>query len=468
MLARRGMTGTSSRIGLVDCPGLPKHSTDTTLPSLEGRSASDDSQAAAGWAVTVLHSPARALVSRRFDLGSTLRFGRSAEADVDVPLDDPKVSRHHATITRVGVIVEIRDHGSRNGTFVNGARVDACMLRPGDIVRIGDTLLELGDSPARAATGDPTLAGTAPAFVAAVELADRVASSDVSVLILGETGTGKDMLAHHIHERSGRQGSFVAVNCAALPDDLVESTLFGHKKGAFTGATGDTPGLFLEARGGTLFLDEIGALDVAHQAKLLRALDSREIIPVGGTRRVHTDARVIAATNLELLASIADGGFRADLYARLAGAVVRMPPLRARRGDILGLAERFLAEPPSPVGRRLSAQAAERLLIHPWPRNIRELGSAMRRLVLLLGDRAEIRRADVDAVLESPVAVTHDRPSLRTGGGGRPGIPTREELAAQTALLRGNVSRLAEHYGKDAKQIYRWLKRYRLDPGSFR
>src|SRR6267142_2785574 len=233
-------------------------------------------------------------------------------ADVDVALDDPKLSRQHATITRAGVIVEILDQGSRNGTFVNGARVEAGMLRPGDIVRIGVKLLEVGDAPARAPAGHPTLVGTAPAFVAALELADRIASSDLPVIILGETGTGKDMLAHHLHERSGRSGSFVAVNCAALPDELVESTLFGHKKGAFTGATSDSPGLFLEARGGTLFLDEIGELDLAHQAKLLRALDAHEILPVGGTRRVHTDARVIAAPNIELPARIADGAFRAD------------------------------------------------------------------------------------------------------------------------------------------------------------
>jgi transcriptional regulator with PAS, ATPase and Fis domain len=425
------------------------------------------------WAVTILHAPVRALVSRRFDLGSRLRFGRIAGADGDVALDDPKLSRHHATVTRIGLIVEIRDQGSRNGTFVNGTRIEASKLRSGDIVRIGDTLFELGDTPARAATDDPTLIGTAPAFLAAIQLADRVASSDLPVIILGETGTGKDMLAQHLHAFSGRSGSFVAVNCAALPAGLVESTLFGHKKGAFTGATSDSPGLFLEAQGGTLFLDEIGELHATDQAKLLRALDSREIIPVGGTRRIHTDARVIAATNVDLQARIADGGFRADLYARLAGAVVCMPPLRARRGDILVLAQRFLAQPPPAVERRLSAQAAERLLLHPWPRNIRELLSAMRRLTLQLGDRAEVKRADIDAVLddaipEAPIVVTNDRPSRPTRTADRLGMPTRDELAAQLAGMRGNVSRLAEHYAKDSKQIYRWLKRYRLDPAGYR
>ena len=444
---------------------MPHAPTNTTLPSLEGRSATD-SGAASGHALTIVHSPVRALVSRRFDLGSTLHFGRVAGADVDVALDDPKLSRRHAIVIRAGIVIEIRDQGSRNGTFVNGARIEVAALRPGDIVRIGDTLLELGDTPARAVTGDPDLIGTAPAFLAAVELVDRAASSDLPVVILGETGTGKELLAHRVHAQSGRKGSFVAVNCAALPHELVEATLFGHKKGAFTGATSDNPGLFLEAQGGTLFLDEIGELDVTHQAKLLRALDSREIIPVGGARRVHTDARVIAATNIELPARVADGDFRADLYARLAGVVVRMPALRARRGDILPLAEHFLARPPPAVPLRLSAQAAERLLLHPWPGNVRELVLAMRRLGLQLGDRAEVRRADVDAVVESAVEGTHDTPSRPSGA--RPGMPTREQLAAELAEVRGNVSRLAERYGKHGKQIYRWLKRYRLDPDSFR
>jgi transcriptional regulator with PAS, ATPase and Fis domain len=423
---------------------------------------------ASDWAMTILRAPLRAQVSRRVSLGSKLRFGRVADVDIDVALDDPKLSRHHATVTRIGVIVEIRDHGSRNGTFVNGTRVDASKLRPGDIVRIGDTLLELSDTPARAAIGDPTLIGTAPAFIAAVQLAVRVASTDLPIIFLGETGTGKDMLAQHIHARSGRSGSFVAVNCAALPAGLIESTLFGHRKGAFTGATSDSPGLFLEAQGGTLFLDEIGELPAADQAKLLRAIDSREIIPVGGTRRIHTDARVIAATNIDLAARIADGRFRADLYARLAGVVVRMPPLRARRGDILVLAERFLTQSPPAAERRLSAQAAERLLLHPWPRNIRELVSAMRRLALQLEDRAEVKRTDIDAVLEAPVVVANHEPSRPIRHGGGPGMPTRDELAARLTEMHGNVSRLAEHYAKDAKQIYRWLKRYRLDPDTYR
>jgi len=440
--------------------------TDTTLPSLERRSGAG-SQPAATWTVTILHTP-DAAVGRHVALGGQLRLGRVPGPEVELAVDDPKLSRQHATLTRAGVIVEVRDQGSRNGTFVNGVRVEARMLRPGDIVRIGDTLLTLEEAPASAAQGDRTLVGTAPAFLAALSLAERVAGLDLPVLILGETGTGKDLLARHLHARSGRGGPLVAVNCAALPAELVEATLFGHRKGAFTGATADSPGLFLEAQGGTLFLDEIGELAPGHQAKLLRALDSREILPVGGTRHLHTDARVLAATNADLHRRIAGGAFRADLYARLAGAVVRLPPLRERRGDLLGLAERFLAEAPPAVRRRLSAQAAERLLLHLWPRNIRELQAAMHGLALRLGERAEVLRADVDAVLEAPGPVSQDRVPDPLPGRAHPAMPTRDELAAQLAGLHGNVSRLAALYGKDAKQIYRWLKRYQLDPTAHR
>ena len=395
-------------------------------------------------------------------MGDQLRLGRVAGEDVDVAIEDFKLSRRHATLVPAALGVEIRDEGSSNGTHVNGRRVDIEVLRSGDVVRIGDTLIALDDRPAGRPTDDPALVGNDAAFLAAVALAGRVAPSDLPVLLLGETGTGKDVMARHIHARSGRGGGFVAVNCAALPRELVESALFGHRKGAFTGATADQAGFFLEAQGGTLFLDEVGELAPSHQAKLLRALDAREIVPVGGTRAVRTDARVIAATNAELLAETAGGAFRADLYARLAGAVVRMPPLRARRGDILALAERVLSEDSSGVNYRFSVHAAERLLLHPWPRNIRELATTMRRLALHLGGRAEAARADVEAVLEPTVAPPPSRAAAQ------PVSPPREELVAQLSALRGNVTRLAQHYGKDPKQIYRWLKSYSLDPSEYR
>jgi sigma-54 dependent transcriptional regulator, acetoin dehydrogenase operon transcriptional activator AcoR len=419
------------------------------------------SRLAPDWGLTILHSPASALVGAYFPVDRELRFGRVAADDVDVAIDDAKISRRHAMLGRAGLVLELRDDGSSNGTFVNGERVAARMLRSGDIVRIGDTLGEIGTERPRPPSEDPTLVGTAPAFLDAVELASRVAASDLPVVILGETGSGKDVLARHIHARSGRPGELVAVNCAALPTDLADSALFGHRKGAFTGATGDNPGYFVEARDGTLFFDEVGELAPAHQAKLLRALEAHEIVPVGSTRRVAIDARVIAATNAELEVESQSGRFRADLYARLAGAVIRMPSLRHRRGDILPLAERFLAE--RPRARRFSTHAAERLLLHPWPQNIRQLRSTMRRLMLDLGDRTDVGSVDVDAVLAPPA----DPPGARRPGS-RLGRPARDELIAELASSRGNISRVAERYGKDAKQIYRWLRHHGIDPDGYR
>jgi DNA-binding NtrC family response regulator len=436
---------------------------DPTVPSSAGDLAGVGSPIE--WAVTVLHCPVRGLVGSRFSLSRELRLGRTAADDVDIAIDDPKMSRRHLTLSRTGLVVELRDDGSSNGTHVNGERVRTQVLAPGDIIRIGETLVELGHASAVAPTGDPHLVGSAPAFLAAVDLAGRVAPWALPVLLQGETGTGKDALAHHIHTRSGRAGRFVAVNCAALPRELVESALFGHRKGAFTGATGDNPGFFVEAVGGTLFLDEVGELAVAHQAKLLRALDAGEIVPVGAARSIRVDARVLAATNADLLAETATGGFRADLYARLAGVVIHMPPLRRRRGDVLELALRFTSQ--QPPERALTAQAAERLLLHPWPRNVRELQSTMRRLCLHVGERAEITRADVDAVLEPPAGTTGAPPPTPPRRTRTPG-PSREELVALLSALHGNVSRLAEHYGKDGKQIYRWLKHHGIDPQDYR
>ena len=283
---------------------------------------------AESWSLHVLHAPVAGLRSRRIELATRLGLGRALGPGVELAIDDAKLSRLHATITRAGVIVEIHDHASRNGTFVNGARIATRMLQRGDLVRVGDTLFELADGAPPGDTGDPLLVGSAPAFVAAVTLAARVADSDLPVLLLGETGTGKDVLAQYLHRESGRRGPFVAVNCAALADDLIEATLFGHRKGAFTGATSDSPGLFLEAQGGTLFLDGIGELGLAHQAKLLRALDAHEIIPVGANPQ-RADRRAGVSPPPPRPRSAHRGRrFRSDLYARLAGAIVRLHRLR--------------------------------------------------------------------------------------------------------------------------------------------
>ncbi len=391
---------------------------------------------------------------------------------MDLQIDDPKLSRVHASVSRAGLVFEIRDLGSRNGTFINGERVERHSLTVGDVVRVGDTLFEIGPQGPPPATepGDPSLVARSASLVAAVEAADRVAPSDLSVLFLGETGTGKEVFARRVHGRSGRRGSFLAINCASLPRELVESTLFGHKKGAFTGATADSEGFFAQAQDGTLFLDEVGELPPHQQAKLLRVLENHEYLPVGSTRVVRSNARIIAASNADLDAEIDSGGFRADFYARLAGAIIRLPPLRSRRRDILALAEAFLSELAPGEVFRLSASAAEKLMLHPWPHNVRELRGAMQRLTLLQPAGGEVSRRAIESALdahprEGAEAVT---PEQRSMPGRRGSMPGREELVARLAALNGNVNRLAQQYGKDPKQVYRWLKRHDLDPATFR
>jgi sigma-54 dependent transcriptional regulator, acetoin dehydrogenase operon transcriptional activator AcoR len=427
--------------------------------------------AQAAWALTVLHSPRREWLGRSVPLGRQLRLGRGA-GEVDLQIDDPKLSRVHALVSRAGLVFEIRDLGSRNGTFINGERVERHSLTAGDVVRVGDTLFEIGPEGPRppAEPGDPLLVARSASLIAAVEAADRVAPSDLSVLLLGETGTGKEVFARRVHGRSGRRGAFLAINCASLPRELVESTLFGHKKGAFTGATSDSDGLFAQAQDGTLFLDEVGELPAHQQAKLLRVLENHEYLPVGSTRVVQSNARIIAASNADLDAEIASGGFRADLYARLAGTVIRLPPLRSRRRDILALAESFFSELAPGEVFRLSASAAEKLVLHPWPHNVRELRGVMQRLTLLQPAGGEVSRRTIESALDSLLrggraAVSPEQRSTR---GPRGAMPGREELVARLAALNGNVNRLAEQYGKDPKQIYRWLKRHGLDPAAFR
>lgn len=239
--------------------------------------------------------------------------------------------------------------------------------------------------------------GKHPLFLAAVDIAARIAPHPVPVLLRGETGTGKGLLATLIHQLSGRaQAPFVAVNCAALPETLAESILFGHRRGAFTGAISDQPGKFALANGGTLFLDEVGELPLALQAKLLRVVEDGYVEPIGASKAIRVDVRILAATHRDLRQQVASKTFREDLYYRLAFAQIELPPLRERRSDIKPLAlyhlnqiNRFL-----PVPRRIDASAIERLEEHSWPGNVRELANVIGRSALL-SDRPVLQREDI-------------------------------------------------------------------------
>ncbi|MDO9712200.1 sigma-54-dependent transcriptional regulator [Paracraurococcus lichenis] len=303
------------------------------------------------------------------------------------------------------------------------------------------------------------LIGVSTAMREVQKIIGRVADGDATVLVTGETGTGKEVVARALH-RFGRRaaGPFVALNCAAIPADLLEAELFGHAKGAFTGALAERHGAFREAHGGTLFLDEIGDMDLAMQAKILRVVQEREVTPLGG-RAVRVDVRIVAATHRDLLVRVRDGAFREDLYYRLAVVPVHLPPLRERPADVVPLAEHFLARLPGQ--RRLNADAASRLLAHPWPGNARELRNAMERAAAL--GRGEVIGAADLAFL--------DGVDLRPGGtedwlaGDLPTAVARLERAMILRTLReteGNRAEAARRLGIHRQLLYTKMRQFGL------
>jgi DNA-binding NtrC family response regulator len=301
-------------------------------------------------------------------------------------IDDRYISAFHCDIQWVGARLTLRDRHSMNGTYVNGARVQDCALAAGTRVRVGGTTLEvLGDGAAPEGAAADQLVGDDPTFRATVELATRAASSSASVLIIGESGTGKELFARLLHERSPRaHGPFVALNCGAIPPTLVGSELFGHEKGAFTGAETRRHGIFEQADTGTLFLDEIGELPLEQQPNLLRVLETGRLRRVGAEAERGFDVRVVAATHKDLRAATT---FRADLYHRLSALELHIPPLRARGRDVEQLAARFLSD--LQPGRRLRDATMARLVAHSFPGNVRELKNVIHRITVLGEDRLD-------------------------------------------------------------------------------
>jgi transcriptional regulator with GAF, ATPase, and Fis domain len=315
----------------------------------------------------------------------------------------------------------------------------------------------------RGALGDrydfARIIGRAPGFVETLERARRVAPTETTVLLTGESGTGKEVVAHAIHHASVRaDGPFVAVNCAALPDTLIESELFGHERGAFTGADKLKRGRFELAAGGTLFLDEIGELQPGLQAKLLRVLQERQFERVGGTATLTADVRLIAATNRELERAVAEGRFREDLYYRLAVFPIRLPALRERGDDVILLAEHFVAETGAKLGKAdagLSRDARAALLGHTWPGNIRELQNAIER-ALIVSDGGLITAAQLGLApaREADLPAAPDDQRLAQ--------LERRTIEAALARAKGNKSRTAALLGITRTQLYTRLRRFRL------
>ncbi len=292
-----------------------------------------------------------------------------------------------------------------------------------------------------------------------VKAIGRLTDSQATVLITGETGTGKEIVARALHRHGSRATHpFVAVNCAAIPAGLLESELFGHRRGAFTGAVADAPGSVRAADRGTLFLDEIGDMDAAMQAKLLRVLETREVVPVGGNRPIAVDVRIIAATHRDLAQRVAEGKFREDLYYRLGVVPLHLPPLRERLADILPLAERFLGP-----GRTLSSAAAARLLAHPWPGNVRELRNAMER-VATLGRGRIVEAAELDFL--GPVRPLPE-PQASTLGEAVAQLEARMIREALEAT-GGNRAEAARRLGIHRQLLYEKLRRLEAETSGTR
>jgi DNA-binding NtrC family response regulator len=330
-------------------------------------------------------------------LDGTTRVHVGQSPTCELQIRDPALSRRHASFEPVGARLRVTDLGSTNGTFVNGVAVMSAFLRGGETVQVGSTLLAVERGPAPQGVRLPErthfgrVVGWSREMRRLYAVCERLAATNVPVIIEGETGTGKEALAEALHESSPRAAApFVVFDCTAVAPSLVESELFGHERGAFTGATATRRGVFEQAQGGTLLIDEIGDLEASLQPKLLRVLERGEVRRVGGDRSIALDVRVLAATRRDLDHEVQAGRFRDDLFHRLAVARVELPALRERKGDVALLARHFAAQQQKQNGadpRLVTDEVLARWEDSPWPGNVRELRNAVARL-LALGDLA--------------------------------------------------------------------------------
>jgi transcriptional regulator of acetoin/glycerol metabolism len=382
-----------------------------------------------------------------------------------VRLSGSDVSRQHASLRRNGNELTITDAGSRNGVRVNGRSVTSERLGAGDIVRLGGWVGVVTASPADFAEIAPGLFGGTVLAAARAPLR-KAAPSDLPVVLEGETGTGKEVVTRTLHGWSGRQGPLVAVNCASLPEGLAEAELFGYRRGAFTGADRASPGFFRSAEGGTLLLDEVSDLPLPVQAKLLRVLEQREVQPLGETRAVPIDVRVAVASQGSLAEAVREGRFRADLLARLEGVTIRLPPLRQRREDVPPLFSHFLKEQSQGRAPAVEADFVERLLVHDWPFNVRELVLLVRRLLVVHEAETTLSARHLPARIGDPTT-----PAVASSAAGAEESAESIELPALLSALRasgGNVSRASALVGISRQRAYRMMDENAVDLEEFR
>ena len=408
------------------------------------------------------------------------------EPGVDLELDVPAVSRRHAEIGWANGAYHVRDLGSRNGIIVNGRRVQGAALEPCDELRIGDAIFKFVERDAelyaayrldgsmakgtrRRALQPSLLVGGLQMDRIVAEL-ERVAPTLLSVILRGASGTGKEVVASELHRLSGRTGRFCAVNCAAIPALLLESELFGFKRGAFSGADRDKPGLIRSADGGTLFLDEIGDMPFEAQAKLLRVLQAKEVFPLGATAPERVDVRVVCATHRDLNRMQREGRFREDLFARLNEYEVQLPPLHERKEDVHVLVRSFLARAGRPQ-HELSFPFMTGVLHYDFPYNVRELEACIKRSVAL----TDTLSLSPDVLPDVMKEAMHDygrsssvAPPARRDEASPLAVPSEPELRALLVSHQGNVAAVGRELGKARMQIHRWMKRYGIDIAEYR
>ncbi len=398
---------------------------------------------------------------------------RERRTYLDMRVDDATMSSNHARVFDVLNGFAIEDKGSKNGTRVNGERITRVTLVDGDIIEVGRTffiyrdMLVVGpdDPPIFEMSADtavvPGFATLVPALARTYADLGPITRAGLPILITGETGTGKEVISRAIHTLSARTGACVAFNCGALPETLVEAELFGHRRGAFSDAKEDRPGLVRAADKGTLFLDEVGELRLPAQAALLRVLEEREVRPIGATSTVHVDVQFVSATNRSLEKMVESGSFRADLFHRLMGHVVELVPLRNRREDLgLILAALLKRHAGSDTSRiRLQPAVVRIMMSYGFPGNVRELDKALHS-ALALTQRGEIRAEHLPAwsrraPTEVPTSHLHDDD------------PIKEELIRHFREQKGNVSAVARVMGKARTQVQRWMKRFGIEADEY-